>query len=94
MAQSSHNQPGLATNLDASSAWKIALDLISSANHRRGTQTVLRMYSRRDLQLDVNLLTGAFPTALADALDRMLVHSAEVITLPEHDSSLIRAEAG
>ncbi len=30
------------------------------------------MYSRRDLQLDVNLLTSEFPAALADALDRVL----------------------
>lgn len=53
-----------------------------------------RLYSTRDLQLDVNLLTGAFPTALADALDRTLVHSAEVIALPEQDSSLVTAQAG
>ena len=84
----------MANSLDASSAWTIALDLLSSANHRRGTLTVLRMYSPRDLQLDVNLLTGVFPTALADALDRTLVHAAEVIALPEQDPSLITAQAG
>jgi len=31
-----------------------------------------RLYSQRDLQLDVNLLTSSFPRALADALDRTL----------------------
>ena len=30
------------------------------------------MYSPRDLQLDVNLLTSEFPATLADALDRVL----------------------
>lgn len=88
------NKPGRANSLDNSSAWTIALDLLSSANRQRGTLTMYRLYSTRDLQLDVNLLTGAFPTALADALDRTLVHSAEVIALPEQDSSLVTAQAG
>ncbi len=39
-------------------------------------------------------LTGAFPTALADAIDRTLVRTAEVIALPEQDPSLITAQAG
>jgi hypothetical protein len=30
---------------------------------------------QRDLQVDINLLTSSFPTALADALDRTLAHS-------------------
>lgn len=87
------NKPGRAS-LDNSSAWTIALDLLTSANRRRGTLTVYRLYSTRDLQLDVNLLTGAFPTALADALDRTLAHSLEVIALPEQDTSLLTAQAG
>jgi hypothetical protein len=70
------------------------IDLLSSANRRRGTLTVYRLYSTRDLQLDVNLLTGAFPTALADALNRTLAHSAEVIALPDQDTSLVSAQAG
>jgi UDP-GlcNAc:undecaprenyl-phosphate/decaprenyl-phosphate GlcNAc-1-phosphate transferase len=87
------NKPAL-QNADSSSAWTIALDLLSSANHHRGTLTVHRLYSTRDLQLDVNLLTGAFPTALADALDRTLVHAGSVIALPEQDRSLATAQAG
>jgi len=87
------NKPGRAS-LNDSSAWTIALDLLTSANRRRGILTVYRLYSTRDLQLDVNLLTGAFPTALADALDRTVAHSAEVITLPEQDTSLVTAQAG
>jgi hypothetical protein len=46
------------------------------------------------LQIDVNLLTSAFPTALADALDRTLVQSAYVIPLPNQDSTFIAAQAG
>ena len=75
-------------------AWTLALDLLSSANHRRGTLSVHRLYSPRDLQLDVNLLTSAFPQALADALDRTLDQGVEVIPLPEQDTGLITAQAG
>jgi UDP-GlcNAc:undecaprenyl-phosphate GlcNAc-1-phosphate transferase len=88
------NKPGIAKTLDHSSAWTIALNLLSSTNRRRGTLTVLRNYSARDLQLDVNLLTAAFPTALADALDRTLAQSAEIIPLPGQESTLVTAQAG
>ena len=88
------NKPGLAKRLDNSSAWTITLDLITPANRRRGTLTILRMYSSRDLQLDVNLLTGDFPTILAEALDRTLAHTGMVVPLPEQDPSLVTAQAG
>lgn len=88
------SKPGIAKTLDGSAVWTIALDLLSSANRRRGTLTLLRNYSERDLQLDVNLLTAAFPTALADALDRTLAHSAAIIALPDQESALITAQAG
>jgi hypothetical protein len=68
--------------------------VLTSANRRCGILTVYRLYSTRDLQLDVNLLTGAFPTALADALDRTVAPSAEVIMLPEQDTLLVTAQAG
>jgi hypothetical protein len=55
---------------------------------------VYRSYSQRDLQLDINLLTSVFPVALADALDRTLAHSAQVIALPDQDTALITAQAG
>jgi hypothetical protein len=88
------NKPGRANSLNNSFAWTIALDLLSSSNRHRGTLTVYRLYSTRDLQLDFNLLTAAFPTALADPLDRTLTHSAEVIPLPEQETSLVSAQAG
>jgi UDP-GlcNAc:undecaprenyl-phosphate/decaprenyl-phosphate GlcNAc-1-phosphate transferase len=55
--------------------WTLSLDLISSSNRRRGALTIHRLYSPRGLQLDINLLTSAFPTVLADALDRVLRHT-------------------
>ena len=89
------HKAGVQKALENSSAvWTVALDLLSSANRKRGTLRVHRMYSPRDLQIDINLLTAAFPTTLADALDRTLTHSAQVIALPEQDTSLIEAQAG
>ncbi|MGO8935520.1 MAG: MraY family glycosyltransferase [Terracidiphilus sp.] len=57
-------------------SWKLTLDLVTTSNRRRGSLVVFRIYSQRDLQLDVNLLTSEFPATLADALDR-------VLTMPE-----------
>ena len=88
------SKPGTPKILDSAAAWTVALNLMSSANRRRGTLTVYRLYSTRDLQVDINLLTTTFPTALADALDRTLAHSAQVIALPGQDTSLIAAQAG
>jgi UDP-GlcNAc:undecaprenyl-phosphate/decaprenyl-phosphate GlcNAc-1-phosphate transferase len=88
------SKAGVPKVLDSSAAWSLALNLLSSANRRRGSLTVQRLYSSRDLQIDVNLLTSIFPTALADALDRTLAHSAQVISLPDQDSPLIAAQAG
>jgi UDP-GlcNAc:undecaprenyl-phosphate/decaprenyl-phosphate GlcNAc-1-phosphate transferase len=88
------SKPGIAKHFDSAAVWTIALELRSSANHRRGSFTVYRLYSTRDLQLDVNLLTAQFPTALADALERAIAHSSQVIALHEQQSALIAAQAG
>jgi UDP-GlcNAc:undecaprenyl-phosphate/decaprenyl-phosphate GlcNAc-1-phosphate transferase len=88
------NKPGIPKHLDGSAVWTIALDLLSSANRHCGTLMVHRLYSRRNLQLDVNLLTADFPIVLADALDRTLAHSADLIALPQQDASFITAQAG
>jgi UDP-GlcNAc:undecaprenyl-phosphate/decaprenyl-phosphate GlcNAc-1-phosphate transferase len=53
-------------------AWKLTLDLVTTASRRRGSLAIYRVYTQRDLQLDVNLVTSEFPVALADALDRVL----------------------
>ena len=75
--------------------WTLSLDLVSSANRHRGAMMIHRSYSHRNLQLDINLLTSAFPVALADALDRTLLHQVQVIPHSENDEqSLIAAQAG
>ena len=53
--------------------------------------TVYRLYSGRELQFDINLLTLAFPVALADALDRVLTPDLEM--LPRQPSELIVVQA-
>ena len=88
------SRPGAARALENTPVWTISLDLLSSSNRHRGNLLVHRFYSSRDLQLDINLLTAAFPAALADALDRTLAHSAQIIPLPEQADALIAAQAG
>jgi hypothetical protein len=46
------------------------------------------------LQLDINLLTSAFPIVLADALDRALQHTVQVIPSADQDEGFIAAQAG
>jgi hypothetical protein len=75
--------------------WTLSLDLMSSSHRRRGVMMVHRLCSQRDLQIDINLLTSAFPVALADALDRTLPHAVQVIALPnQDDQGFIAAQAG
>ena len=81
-------------SLDGLALWTLSLDLVNSSNRRRGALTVHRMYSPRDLQLDINLLTSAFPVVLADALDRALQHPVQVIPSPSQDEGFIAAQAG
>ncbi len=81
-------------SIDSMAAWTLSLDLISSCNRRRGVLAVHRLYSHRDLQLDINLLTTAFPTAIADALDRSLQHAVQIIPLPTEEARFIPAQAG
>jgi hypothetical protein len=87
-------KPGVPRILDGTAAWSVSLELLSSGNRRRGQLVVHRLYSARNLQVDINLLTSIFPTALADALDHTLAHSAQVIPLPEQQSPYVAAQAG
>jgi UDP-GlcNAc:undecaprenyl-phosphate GlcNAc-1-phosphate transferase len=88
------NKTNRPASVDGLAVWSLALNLLSSANRRRGTLRVHRLYSQRDLQLDINLLTSEFPVALADALDRTLPQTAQVIPLPGQEPGLIAAQAG
>ena len=81
-------------SLDGLATWNLSVDLVSSFNRRRGVLTLHRLYSQRGLQLDINLLITAFPTAIADALDRALQHTVQIIPLPEDESTFIAAQAG
>lgn len=75
-------------------SWTLTLDLLTSSNRRRGSMTIHRRYSERPLQLDVNLLTSEFPAALADALDRIVVHAAEMVPRPTEGEGMVEAQAG
>jgi UDP-GlcNAc:undecaprenyl-phosphate/decaprenyl-phosphate GlcNAc-1-phosphate transferase len=72
------------------SACSLALDLVTSKNCRRGSMTVYRQYTQRDLQLDLNLLVCTFPAVLADALDRCF-YQAEVVPLVDPGADLLTA---
>lgn len=69
------------------SAWSLNLELINSKNRRCGCMTIYRLYTERDLQLDINLLTSVFPGALADALDRALSPALEEETRADKQSA-------
>ncbi|HWW13805.1 MAG TPA: MraY family glycosyltransferase [Candidatus Dormibacteraeota bacterium] len=90
-------------SLDGIAVWTLSLDLVTSSNRRRGAMMVHRLYSPRDLQLDINLLTSVFPIALADAFDRTLQHAVQVIPRADQridtdtdqdDQGFVAAQAG
>jgi len=82
-------------SLEGLAVWTLSLDLVNSSNRHRGALVVHRLYSQRNLQIDINLLTTGFPVALADALDRTLQHGVQVIPHPGHDDQgFVAAQAG
>jgi hypothetical protein len=72
-------------------SWKLTLDLVTTSNQRRGSLVVYRIYSNRDLQLDVNLLTSEFPATLADALDRVLTMPEVFVAAAQTDTPFLAA---
>jgi hypothetical protein len=76
------------------SSWSMQLDLVSASGRRIGTMIVHRLYSERDLQLDVNLLISVFPIALADALQRISACQAEMVPRIQSVPAVIAARAG
>jgi len=88
------SKPGVPFTHSSSTAWRIALQLLSSSGTDCGTLTVLRLYSERDLQIDINLLTAGFPTVLADALHRTLARPTPFLGLADQSGTLLEAEAG
>jgi UDP-GlcNAc:undecaprenyl-phosphate GlcNAc-1-phosphate transferase len=87
-------KPGSHFSLEKTTAWSLTLDLVTTTNRRAGYLTMYRLYNERDLQLDVNLLTSAFPIALADALDRARTEVVEVAPAISEDTNLMAAQAG
>jgi UDP-GlcNAc:undecaprenyl-phosphate/decaprenyl-phosphate GlcNAc-1-phosphate transferase len=78
----------------ASGAWRLTLDLVTGNNRNIGGLTVYRRYADRDLQLDINLLTSVFPTALAEALERCLGHTLEIVPAPLKPSGVGVTQVG
>jgi UDP-GlcNAc:undecaprenyl-phosphate/decaprenyl-phosphate GlcNAc-1-phosphate transferase len=72
-------------------SWKLTLDLVTTSNRHRGLLVVYRIYSHRDLQLDVNLLTSEFPATLANALDRVLTMPEVLVPAPQGDTPRLAA---
>ena len=72
-------------------SWKLTLDLVTTSNRQRGSLVVDRAYSRRDLQLDVNLLISEFPATLADALDRTLTMPLVLLPVAQGETPSLAA---
>lgn len=88
------SKPSVPFTHSSSTTWRIALHLLSSSGIHCGTLTVLRLYSERDLQIDINLLTAGFPTVLADALHRTLAKPTPFLGIRDQGEPLLEAEAG
>ncbi len=72
-------------------SWTLTLELVTTSKERRGSMAVHRLYTNRDLQLDINLLTSEFPVALADALERVLTVPRSMMPASTVDSSAFAA---
>jgi UDP-GlcNAc:undecaprenyl-phosphate/decaprenyl-phosphate GlcNAc-1-phosphate transferase len=86
-------KPGSYFAEQRTSTWCLTLDLVTTRNNRYGSMTIYRLSTERELQLDVNLLTSVFPTALADALDRALNPVLELMPATDPRSELMAAQA-
>ena len=78
----------------AGTAWSLTLDLVAGG-HNCGLLRMFRQYNARDLQLDINLLTSLFPTALAEALSRSLTPALQnAATSKREGASVMTAHVG
>lgn len=77
--------------LSTQPSWKLTLELVTTSNQHRGSLVVYRIYSHRDLQLDVNLLIAELPPALANALDRVLNMPEILVPAPQRDGRFLAA---
>ena len=88
------NRPGALILPGTSATWGMTLDLLTSGNRRRGAMHVHRLYHERPLQLDVNLLISEFPTALADALDRVFLSAMNMAPKTSEGRGMVEAQVG
>jgi UDP-GlcNAc:undecaprenyl-phosphate GlcNAc-1-phosphate transferase len=86
-------KPGSHFAQELTSSWCLTLDLVTTRNDRCGSMTVYRLYTDRELQFDINLLTAVFPVALADALDRTVTPAFEIMPTADQRSGLVAAQA-
>jgi len=86
-------KPGTQFSKESTSAWCLTLELVTSRHGHCGSMTIYRLYTDRELQFDINLLTSVFPVALADALDRVSTPALEIVPPPEQVSELVAAHA-
>jgi UDP-GlcNAc:undecaprenyl-phosphate/decaprenyl-phosphate GlcNAc-1-phosphate transferase len=86
-------KPGSHFAQELTSSWCLTLDLVTNRNDRCGSMTVYRLYTDRELQFDINLLTSVFPVALADALDRTVNPAFEIMPAADQRSGLVAAQA-
>jgi UDP-GlcNAc:undecaprenyl-phosphate GlcNAc-1-phosphate transferase len=87
------SKPGSFAGLESGNAWSLSLDLISAGSRHCGKLTIYRCYSSRDLRLDINLLTSAFASTLADAVQRTAAQNVEFIPAAQN-AGLLAAQAG
>lgn len=86
-------RPGSRFSKETIPTWSLALGLVAANNHQRGSLILYRLYGGGDLQLDINLLTSAFPEALADALERMQDRPVDVAASQEGQTPVVEARA-
>jgi len=87
-------KPGSHFAHELTCAWCLTLDLVTTAHSRCGSMTVYRLYTDRELQFDINLLTSEFPVALADALDRVTAGTIEhIAAVEQHPQFMAAAQA-
>ena len=85
-------KPG-SVHRETGNGWSLSLDLAIRGGRDHASLLVYRHYNSRALQLDVNMLTGEFPNALAEALGRARVKGRRMPASPLADEMEALAES-
>jgi UDP-GlcNAc:undecaprenyl-phosphate GlcNAc-1-phosphate transferase len=89
----SWRKPGSETVPGFGNTWSLHLDLVSAENLYCGVLVIVCRYTKRDLQVDINLLTSIFASSLADALHRIATSNQD-FHITNEGSALLQARAG